>query len=410
MQERPTYPQSFKLVTAAMILSSMPVAGCVVCESVGSHSDEASAFIFWIFCVACAVVGLICGLIQIARGVHKRLGLLAIAIAVGTTISSFFIGLQSSGGITSGRPLRRRGRALAPDSAEDDGWLTEMNPIDAPIEAAEGWRRNAALETASIAAFSHLANELLAIGAPARLISNTQSDAADEVRHAQLCYGIAAAIDGKTLGPAPFPEAMAQRSSAPTVESVAADCVVEACLYECAAAKLAHALSLRRDVPEQILLVLQIIAVDEARHAEHGYDIVRYCVARAGISAFEAMDLALQRDLARHRRGQAEQSALDAQLALERDLAGQPGEERTASAFDAQRDQTRHPSEEVNPLETAVSTVSGAGLERFGLGSDDLWRRCVAEARGEVSSQLDSLRRALLTDRRADGFRSSLSV
>ena len=44
-------------------------------------------------------------------------------------------------------------------------------------------------------------------GAPPELIEAANSDSLDEIRHADLCFSIARALDGRSESPAPFPAA-----------------------------------------------------------------------------------------------------------------------------------------------------------------------------------------------------------
>ncbi|HSO34926.1 MAG TPA: hypothetical protein VLT33_20495, partial [Labilithrix sp.] len=123
-----------------------------------------------------------------------------------------------------GRRLHRRRKILAPRAADGAGWLDVAAPgtIDAPVAAREGlaaqWRENAAKEHASIAAFAQLTLDLMTVGAPARLVAASQRASLDEVRHAELGYAIARALDGRARSPAPFPEAHTRRALSPRRE------------------------------------------------------------------------------------------------------------------------------------------------------------------------------------------------
>ncbi len=63
-----------------------------------------------------------------------------------------------------------------------------------PERAALGaaWLRNALMEHASVAALARFTLELLAVGAPADLIRDSNAAASDETRHAELCFALAA--------------------------------------------------------------------------------------------------------------------------------------------------------------------------------------------------------------------------
>ncbi len=65
------------------------------------------------------------------------------------------------------------------------------------------WLRNALMEHASIAAFARFTLELLAVGAPADLIRDSNAAASDETRHAELCFALASEYLGESEGPGP---------------------------------------------------------------------------------------------------------------------------------------------------------------------------------------------------------------
>ena len=270
--------------------------------------------------------------------------MLVTAIGITSPIITVVLGFIAPGiSYTRGRALRRRGVVRVPRARADAGWGAAVGPVsEAPPEAAEGWRVNAATEAASVAAFAHLSTELLALGAPAARIEDAHADALDELRHARLCYALAERMDGRAAGPAPFPEATLPRDGRLDLAALAADCVVEACLYESASASVAAALAAREDVCEGVRTVLEIIAVDEARHARHGYDIVEWCVAEGGPAIVVAM----------------------------------------CAAVDA-----------VDPRAAKGPGVAD-GLERHGLAGPRLWREHVEAARAEVVRYLDAYRRA----------------
>jgi hypothetical protein len=210
--------------------------------------------------------------------------------------------------------------------------------------AATAWRANAATETASVAAFAHLANELLALGAPAHLVEKAHAAALDEIRYARLCYGLASAMDGKAIGPASFPAAVRPRDGSLDLAALASECIVESCLFETASARVAAVLALHRDVPGEIRAVLDTITTDEARHADHGWEIVAWCREVGG----PPVDAAMRQALAR-----------------------------------------------VN-VASATAPVDHYEFERWGVAGHALWRRCISEVLADTHARLgtDSARQA----------------
>lgn len=234
-----------------------------------------------------------------------------------------------------GRALRRRGKARVPLPREDTDWCEDVGPLPPSAPAGAGWRLNAATEAASVAAFSHLSQELLVLGAPARLVTEAHTDALDEIRHARVCYGIARAFDGKALGPGAFPEAAWPADRPITLESVAAECVIESCLLEAASAKVAAALAAHPGVPASVARALTGIAGDEENHAKHGHDILAWCLERGGAGVRREIQRALE-------------------------------------GFN----------------QAAVQGVGTDDLQSLGLAGSTLWRRCVDEARSELDRRL----------------------
>src|SRR5262249_10818235 len=66
---------------------------------------------------------------------------------------------------------------------------------------AEAWTEMGLMEHASIAAFARFTLELLALGAPRDLVARSNAAQVDETRHAELCFGVAAAFGGSAVGP-----------------------------------------------------------------------------------------------------------------------------------------------------------------------------------------------------------------
>ena len=137
-----------------------------------------------------------------------------------------------------GRPLREDGVAVVAPTHARDGWTTPatvsgLSPA-ARAFAASAWAREAAFEHASVAAFARLAVELMAHAAPADLVDAALAAARDEVRHAQRCYGLAAAFGGDAVGPGPLPVETSTRI--PSLEQLAVDCFRDGCVNETVAA------------------------------------------------------------------------------------------------------------------------------------------------------------------------------
>ncbi len=202
-----------------------------------------------------------------------------------------------------GRQLRRRGVPQLPRVVEGGAWTSPSPAVDAPAElrdhVAARWRENGRTEHASVASFSRLALDLMALGAPPSLIAAAQRDALDEVRHAELCFSLARSVDGRAESPGAFPAAgrtrPLSRVRAVALSTLAVDSLVDGALHEGTSARVIASLA-RRCAHEGIAATLREIAADEGRHAAHGWDVVEWClsvggpsVARAVLGAAEAV-------------------------------------------------------------------------------------------------------------------------
>lgn len=142
---------------------------------------------------------------------------------------------------------------------------------------AEHYERNALMEHASVAAFARFALELLAFGAPAELLRETQRAMADEIRHAELCFGLASQYAGH--GVAPGPLSMQGAVTASELEDAIVTAFLEACIGETQAAAEAT-VALQHAAEPAVVAALDEIADDERRHAELGWRFVQWALTR----------------------------------------------------------------------------------------------------------------------------------
>lgn len=168
----------------------------------------------------------------------------------------------------------------------NDGWVNELTPRVDHLSANEraalaaSWTKDGLGEHASVASFGRFALELLSVGAPAELIAATHRAILDEVRHAQLCFGLATAYAGSAIAPGPFPSPGHVAISS-DLATIAARAVREGCIGETLAALALHDRVARTDDPV-VRDVLASIADDEARHAELAWRAVTWAVRIGG--------------------------------------------------------------------------------------------------------------------------------
>jgi hypothetical protein len=197
-----------------------------------------------------------------------------------------------------GRPLRVGTERAPRVAAQRTGtaWLADAQAFAGLCRPQDGamierlrdrWLTSAAHEHASVAAFARVGLQLLSLGAPAELLRATQQAMADEVRHAQLCYGLAAAYGfglAAAYAGAPPCEAGPLRiegclSTGMALESALREAILEGALGEGAAA--IEALEGARACVDPVVRgVLSRIAEDEQRHALLAYRTVQWALDR----------------------------------------------------------------------------------------------------------------------------------
>ncbi len=188
------------------------------------------------------------------------------------------------------------GRALV----TPDGALAEVRSVRDRARGAadvsptaralgEAWERDALLEHASIASFARATLELMEHGAPAALIEATQRASLDEIRHASLCFALASRHLGRPIR-AGAVEACGPRGGSRA--DLAVRVFFEGCVGETIAALVADR-SLTGCSDEEARSALEIIAGDEARHAELAWETLAWAIGTGGEDARETLALAV---------------------------------------------------------------------------------------------------------------------
>jgi hypothetical protein len=267
---------------------------------------------------ALAVAGAGHSIVALVKGIGVAAGPGAAAWSItlaGANLFMTFLGLVtawlSTMTFTRGRQIRSFGKILLPPvESQRDAWTTLAKTgelgldgatlaLDAETRAALAaqWRENGRTEHASVAAFARLTLDLMALGAPPELVAGANRDALDEIRHAELCFGLARALDGRTEGPGAFPAAAKARtpSAVRTVAlaELAVDSLIDGALHEGVSARIVAKLA-RRCEDATIGSLMKEIAADEGRHARHGWDVVKWCLAEGGEPVAKALAGALR--------------------------------------------------------------------------------------------------------------------
>jgi hypothetical protein len=170
-----------------------------------------------------------------------------------------------------GRPFTVSGAPRFAIPTATGGWTdpTAAHAADLPpavrARVAAVWSAAGRAEHASVASFARFALELMALGAPAELLAECSQAMADEVAHAQACFGVAAAFGGEERGVGPL-DVAGSLAAAGNPEATLVALIREGCVGETvSAARAGRALAGTRD-PE-IRKALAKIVADEGRHA-----------------------------------------------------------------------------------------------------------------------------------------------
>jgi hypothetical protein len=182
-----------------------------------------------------------------------------------------------------GRPFLVEGAVRQSELVASADWQRELAPLtealgtDAREAVAAHFAEAGLMEHASVAAFARFSLQLLALGAPPELVRACTAAMADETRHAELCFGVAARYAGRRFAPGPLDVtgALAAVTLADVLELV----VHEGCIGETIAALEANWAAEAATDPT-VRDVLQSIAEDEGRHAALAFKFVAWAIER----------------------------------------------------------------------------------------------------------------------------------
>ena len=203
-----------------------------------------------------------------------------------------------------GRPLLVAERPrTAPTLPGTEGWAktrdahTRDDTVNTELSASQRsrlsayWGRVAAMEHASVASFARFSLQLMALGAPAELLRESQQAGLDEIRHAELTYGLASRFAGEARGPGALD--LGGVTFQTDAESVLRALVAEACVGETLGVAEAHAALLACEDTE-VRAALEEILADEQRHAALAWKTLRWMVQTRPELATIALDAAQQ--------------------------------------------------------------------------------------------------------------------
>ena len=218
------------------------------------------------------LVGLACRSSQDACRLHDECSSENLECAIDTYSGSLTWACRDTQECAAGRFLMIEGEVRKASVDRRGDWiaagasprLDRLSPAMREL-LAERWQKIAAIEHASIASFARFTFQLMALGAPPDLLSETQRAADDEIEHARIAYALASAYTGQQLGPGPL--SLGDLSIESDPKSVVRGLIKEACIGETIGASEAQLCAGEIEDPALRAAYLQI-ASDELRHAQ----------------------------------------------------------------------------------------------------------------------------------------------
>lgn len=190
-----------------------------------------------------------------------------------------------------GRPLTLGGAPRLAPLVRGEGWSAgATGEVRPDLTRARAWAQVGRAEHASVASFARFALELMAVGAPAELVSLAHAAAMDEVRHAQLAFGLVRRFGGASVEPGPLP--LADLRVEADLPTIAAAATREGCIAETLSALQTAAARDRADDAAEHA-VLGVVTRDEERHAALAWRFVRWAIQHGGEPVRAAVSAAL---------------------------------------------------------------------------------------------------------------------
>ncbi len=185
-----------------------------------------------------------------------------------------------------GRPFLVDGaHRQAPEASRGDWMAAGQEPCLEGLAADERealaahWTSVGLMEHASIAAFARFSLQLLAVGAPPELLRDAQAAMADETEHTRLCFALASAYAGRSIGPGRL--SLSGALDAQDDRAILITTIREGCIGETLAAIEAAEASAHATDPA-VRAVLTQIAADEERHALLAWRYVAWAIGNGG--------------------------------------------------------------------------------------------------------------------------------
>jgi hypothetical protein len=179
-----------------------------------------------------------------------------------------------------GRPFTISGTPHLAAPSPTAAWNSHETPSirDLPptlrAQLADHWAAAGRTEHASVASFARFSLQLMALGAPPELLTAAAAAAADEVRHARRCFGLAAAFGAPEAGVGAL-DVSGCLATAGDPAATLVELLREACIGETIAAAQAER-ACQLAVDPAVNDVLTEIVEDESRHAAYGWRCAKW--------------------------------------------------------------------------------------------------------------------------------------
>ena len=220
----------------------------------------------------------------------------------GASYESFY---GEPGMCAEGRALRDPNGAVARHDATVRFAAGPAADCEAPALAIAAFARDAQAECESVTAFLQLALELVELGAPDALIQRALFAAEQEIEHARLVTSLASRFGGSVSPLLPHCSPRPSATPGEALIRLAVESYLDGCIGEgWAARRAAEGARTARD-PE-VRTVRKQIAREESAHAEFGWQLVDFAIARGGSRVIEALRAVRDTTLGDAHQGEAE--------------------------------------------------------------------------------------------------------
>lgn len=164
--------------------------------------------------------------------------------------------------------LRREAAARRPDAAA----LPQLSDEERE-EAIRTWRGRMINEHVSAQVWAGLLPQLLAAAVPPSVLASVAAAASDELRHAELCAGVVAALGGVPMGRLPPIAPVPRHADVPLLEGALRNVISIGCMSETVAVSLIRAEHAEIEAGPFGGLLASILA-DEVSHARVGWSLL----------------------------------------------------------------------------------------------------------------------------------------